>query len=267
MQFSPSPAWSFCIKHYLFLKCSRGLPLRLFSDGNTGMVFIINGTLRIQKKGSLDIENLPNAFVYGQLDHYHDIFSTDETEMLIVVFQPYGFFGLYGMPADELKAQIIDASLIFGHPMCSLTDALRSAESYREAISTIERHFASHFKTLKTDVDRLRPVVKTVMQVKGQLSVNELTRLTGHSERQLERVFHRTIGISPVKYLQIVRLHHFLSLMRSAKRTESLTVACLESGYYDQPHLIHNFKHITGLTPTQYLSAARALAVNLVIVN
>ena len=53
------------------------------------------------------------------------------------------------------------------------------------------------------------------MQLKGQLTVNELTKLTGYSERKLERLFHQAIGISPVKYLQIVRLHYFLSLMRS----------------------------------------------------
>ena len=47
---------------------------------------------------------LPDAFVYGQLDSYQDIFSDADTEMLIIVFQPYGFFSLYGMPADELKA-------------------------------------------------------------------------------------------------------------------------------------------------------------------
>ena len=105
------------------------------------------------------------------------------------------------------------------------------------------------------------------MQVKGQLTVNELIKLTGYSERKLERLFNQAIGLSPVKYLQIVRLHYFLSLMRSGNKAESLTVAGLESGYYDQAHLIHNFKQVTGLTPTQYLTTASALAVNLIMVN
>ena len=105
------------------------------------------------------------------------------------------------------------------------------------------------------------------MQVKGQSTVNELTKLTGYPEHKLERLFRQAIGLSPAKYLQIVRLHYFLSLMRSAHSEDSLTIAGLESGYYDQPHLIHNFKQITGLTPSQYLSTASSLTVNLIVVN
>ncbi|MFB9841216.1 helix-turn-helix domain-containing protein [Mucilaginibacter ginsenosidivorans] len=267
MQLPPSPAWSFCIKHYLFLKCSYRKPLRLFSDGNTGMVFVTGGQLIIRKKDSQFVEPLPAAFIYGQLGDYLDIISEDETELLIVVFQPYGFFSLCGIPAEELKAQIIDANLIFGRQSYSVNDALSSAGSYPKAIATIEGYFKSLFKDSGADANQLRTIVNAVMQVKGQLTVNELVNMTGYTERRLERIFDQAIGTSPVKYLQIVRLHHFLSLIRSSGKKDSLTIAGLESGYYDQAHLIRNFKQITGLTPTQYRSAARTLAVNLVIVN
>lgn len=267
MQLPPSQAWSFCIKHYLFLKCSYRKPLRLFSDGNTGMVFVIKGQLKIQKEGSLKIEPLPSTCVYGQLDGYQDIFSEGDTEMLIVVFQPYGFFSLSGIPAEQLKAQIIEAYSIFGRQIYSLSDALTSAGSFGNSISIIEEFFTSVLKNTYTGSNQLRSVVKTVMTVKGRSTVNELIKLTGNSERQLERLFHQAIGISPIRYLQIVRVHYFLSLMRLPNNTASITFAGLESGYYDQSHLIRNFKQITGLTPTQYMSTARAIAVNLVIVN
>jgi len=267
MQLPPSPAWAFCIKHYLFLKSKNAGPLRLFSDGNTGMVFTLRGQLKIQKKDSQDTGILPAAFVYGQVDRYHDIISSAETELLIVVFQPYGYFSLSGIPADELKGRIIDADLVFGSQFFSLMDALGSAISYERSISLVENYFSNVLKNTKSTNLLLSPIVKTIIQSKGQIAVSELTKLTSYSERQLERLFNQAIGMSPLKYLQIVRLHHFLSLIRSTNRASSFTTAGLESGYYDQPHLIHNFKQITGLTPTQYLSTAGTLAVNLVIVN
>jgi len=267
MQFPPSPARSFCIKHYLFLKSKHAGPLRLFSDGNTGMVFTLRGQLKILKKGSQDTEILPDVFVYGQVHRYHDIFSRAETELLIVVFQPYGYFSLSGIPADELKGRIIDADLIFGSQIFSLMDALGAAISYERSISLIENYFSSVLKNTKSTDRLLSPIVRIVIQSKGQIAVSQLTKLTSYSERQLERLFNQAVGLSPLKYLQIVRLHHFLSLIRSTNNTASFTTAGLESGYYDQPHLIHNFKQITGLTPTQYLSTAGTLAVNLVIVN
>jgi len=267
MQLPSSQAWSFCIKHYLFLKSNYGRSLRIFSDGNTGMVFTICGKLRIQKKDGPGTDVLPDSFAYGQLDRYQDISCDAGTEMLIVVFQPYGFFSLSGVPADELKARIVDAELIFGRTVASLTDALRIAGSYANSISAIENCFAGLLNGGQNTSNPLGPVIKTIIQARGQLTVNELTRVTGQSERQLERNFHKAIGTSPLKYLQIVRLHHFLSLIRSGNKEASLTIASLESGYYDQPHLIHNFRQFTGLTPTQYLTTAGRLAVNLVIVN
>jgi AraC-like DNA-binding protein len=250
MQFPPSPAWSFCIKHYLFLKSNYGRSLRIFSDGNTGMVFTICGQLKIQRKDGPGTEVLPDSFVYGQLDRYQDIFCDAGTEILIIVFQPYGFFSLSGVPADELKARIVDTELIFGRQVGSLTDALRTAGSCAQSISAIENCLAALLKGDQNTSNPLGPVIKTIVQARGQLTVTELIRVTGQSERQLERNFHKAIGTSPLKYLQIVRLHHFLSFIRSGNKEASFTMAGLESGYYDQPHLIHNFRQFTGLTPT-----------------
>jgi len=264
MQLPSSPAWSFCIKHYLFLKCARGKTLRLFSDGNTGLVFILKGQLKLRNKNSVD-RILPDIFVYGQLDSYQDINSTADTEILIVVFHPYGFFSLSGLPADEVKGQIIHAGLLYGSRINSLADNLKTAATCTQSILAIETYFAALFKKLVTHNDQLGRVVRSIIQIKGQTTVKGLTNLTGHSERKLERLFQAAIGTSPGRYLQIVRLHHFLSLIRSKQEPESLTMAGLESGYYDQAHLIHNFKQTTGLTPMQYLSSANPLAVNLLI--
>ncbi|MBS1519919.1 MAG: helix-turn-helix transcriptional regulator [Bacteroidetes bacterium] len=266
MQLPSSPAWSFCIKHYLFLKCASDRTLRLFSDGNTGLVFIIKGQLKIRNEEGID-RVLPYAFVYGQLESYQDIKCLADTEILIVVFHPFGFYRLSGLPADEVRGQIIDAQLMYGHQINSLADNLKAAISYTQSILAIEAYFAALFKISANNSDKFGQVVRSIIQIKGQTTIKELTSLTGHSERKLERLFEATIGISPGKYLQIVRLHHFLSLVRSKQKPESLTMAGLESGYYDQAHLIHHFKQTTGLTPTQYLLSANPLAVNLLAVR
>ena len=266
MQLPSSPAWSFCIKHYLFLRCPIGKTLRLFSDGNTGLVFIIKGQLRLKNKRGVD-QVLPDVFVYGQLDNYQDIYSAADTEILIVVFHPYGFFSLSGLPAEEVKGQIIDIHLLYGSQINSLADNLKTTVTCTQSILAIETYFAALFKKPVTYNDQLGRVVRSIIQIKGQTTVKGLTNLTGHSERKMERLFQATIGMSPGKYIQNVRLHYFFSLVRSEHELGSLTVAGLESGYYDQAHLIHHFKQTTGLTPRQYLLSANPLAVNLLMVR
>ena len=248
------------------MKCPQGKTLRLFSDGNTGMVFVISGQLKVK---SMDggVTDLPRVFIYGQLTDYRDVFSAVDTEIVIVVFHPYGFFRLYGMPADEVKGQIVDASLIYGERINSLNDDLRATGSYTGSIEIIERHFKGLLRDPKLDTDQLAQVMGSVIQAKGQVTIKQLADATGFTERKLERLFKMAIGIPPARYLQIVKLHYFLSLIRAEGKTASLTMAGLESGYYDQAHLIHNFKQATGLTPTQYLSASNPLAVNLLTVE
>jgi AraC-like DNA-binding protein len=265
MQLPPSQAWCFCIKHYLFLKCPQGKTLRLFSDGNTGMVFVLSGQLKV--KNIDGVGDLPNVFIYGQLTDYRDVFSAVDTQIVIVVFYPYGFFRLYGMPADDVKGQIVDASLIYGNQINSLNYDLRADVSYTASITLIEQYFKSLLKNPKLDTEQLGQVMGSVIQAKGQVTIKQLTDTTGFTERKLERLFKTAIGIPPARYLQIVKLHYFLSLIRSEGKTASLTMAGLESGYYDQAHLIHNFKQATGLTPTQYLSVSNPLAVNLLTIG
>jgi AraC-like DNA-binding protein len=266
MQLPSSPAWSFCIKHYLFLRCARGKTLRLFSDGNTGMVFIIKGELKV-KNADGGADTLPNIFVYGQLENYRDIYSINDTEIVIVVFHPYGFFRLYGMPADEVKGHILDACLIYGNQITLVNENLRLSRSYTKTIFIIEEYFKNLVKSPKAGTDQLDKVINSVIQAKGQVTLKQLKDFMGFSERKLERLFGTAIGISPVKYLQIVKLHYFLSLIRVEGKIATLTRAGLESGYYDQAHLIHNFKQATGLTPTQYMLASNPLTVNLLTVT
>jgi len=191
------------------------------------MVFVTRGQLKV-KNSDRSVNDLPRVFIYGQLDNYRDIYSAVDTEIVIVVFHPYGFFRLYGMPADEVKGQIIDAGLIYGDRIYLINDNLSSASSHAGSISIIEAYFKDLFKKPNVNTDQLGMITGSVIRAKGQVTIKQLIDLTGYSERKLERLFQTTIGMSPVKYLQIVRLHYFLSLIRSDGRTSLLTWAGLE---------------------------------------
>lgn len=70
MQILPSKELLPYIRHYLFLrsdgKCIK--KLRLFTDGNTGIVFTFRNNLISNYKNHELPDYLPNTFVYGQLD-------------------------------------------------------------------------------------------------------------------------------------------------------------------------------------------------------
>ena len=249
MQIPSSIGLSGFIRHYLFLNNETHAPcnLRLFSDGNTGIVFSTSGSL------TLNAQPLPNAFLYGQISDYKDIGCDTPAELFIIVFRPDAFHRLFNIPADELKDKIL--------PLTDISDTL-----YHSVLSapTINRKIA----LAEIFFDKLSPTANPlitasldyIIKQQGQVSINQLTSFTGLHPRQLERKFATAIGLSPKKFSGITRMNLFLKQLRLQKL--SLTQCAYESGYYDQAHLIREFRHITGLTPSQYQRNTAPLATN-----
>jgi transcriptional regulator GlxA family with amidase domain len=78
------------------------------------------------------------------------------------------------------------------------------------------------------------------------------------TERQLERLFKKYIGLSPKFYSRIIRFNHIFQLVKE-KRISWLEITHL-SGYFDQSHFIRDFKAFTGEEPSQYFFDAPDMA-------
>jgi AraC-like DNA-binding protein len=72
----------------------------------------------------------------------------------------------------------------------------------------------------------------------------------GISERHLRTVFAREVGLSPKHFARIARLRRVLAL---AGRREWARVAG-EAGFFDQAHLITDFRALMGISPGAYLA-------------
>ena len=72
----------------------------------------------------------------------------------------------------------------------------------------------------------------------------------GISERHLRTVFAREVGLSPKHFARIARLRRVLSL---AGRREWAHLAG-EAGFFDQAHLITDFRALMGVSPGAYLA-------------
>ncbi len=87
--------------------------------------------------------------------------------------------------------------------------------------------------------------------------VDQLARRFDLSERHLQRLCARRIGLSPKWLIQRRRLHELAEALRSPIPPDLATVAA-ELGYADQAHLTRDFRSVTGLTPTAFLREPRS---------
>ena len=71
------------------------------------------------------------------------------------------------------------------------------------------------------------------------------------SVRGLQRLFAEYVGIGPKWVIRRYRLHEVTARMAADGAIDWAALA-LDCGYFDQAHLIHEFREFSGLTPTAY---------------
>ena len=87
--------------------------------------------------------------------------------------------------------------------------------------------------------------------------IAELADELGISHGHLDREFGRIVGLSPRVLSRVLRLRALVALDRRATARSGWTALASELGWFDQAHLIRDFRRFTGVTPGEYAAAIR----------
>lgn len=270
MQVLPSKELLPYIKHYLFLE-SEGhsiKKLRLFSDGNTGLVFCFNGRLISSVQDINSLNYLPDSFIYGQISEFKDLHLANEASLIIVVFQPDGINKLLGISAHAVRDKIVSTEDMFGLEGLMFHEKLFDHPNLKDKLYLLNTYFLK--LTPKHSLSNqilIQASLNFIIKNRGTITIKQLVKHTGYTERHIERAFSESIGISPKRFGNIVKLHSFLKMLRDNSVQNNITAYCYEAGYFDQSHLIKEFRKYTGITPTQYLNDTSRLATNFMEFN
>lgn len=263
MQIIPSPNLTPYIKHYLFLDLMdfhNGL-FRTFADGNTGIVFCL-GDGALYKDGI----KLPKVFCYGQMTDYRVLETTGTLRLIIAVFRPFGMSSILHTPAGELKNKIIDLESVIDNSVSIIYEALCETASNLEIAKNLNDYFSILLQKREVHMfPMIAAATNWIAERNGLFKAEELIHFTGYSQRTIERAFHNLVGLAPKKLGGIIRLHHFLGEVRGTGNKYNFTPKVFDSGYFDQAHMIREFRKITGLTPTTYHVKSKRLAVNVIV--
>jgi AraC-like DNA-binding protein len=175
-----------------------------------------------------------------------------------ICFHPWGLHALLKLPPGQLggmKNPLADALRI---PGAEMTERLLKGNSPREMISKLEAYLVSR---IGNDRDQLiRDAISFIDLRHGQVDLTEFYQCYAQSARRLQMIFQQSIGMSPKKYCRLKRFHYAVKKLTAAR---GLTSLALESGYYDQPHFIHEFRAFSGTHPMNYLKESNQLnAIN-----
>ncbi|TKV60543.1 AraC family transcriptional regulator [Nakamurella flava] len=86
-------------------------------------------------------------------------------------------------------------------------------------------------------------------------ALDRVARLAAHvglSERALQRVVRRRVGLSPKWLIQRHRLHQAAGRLRDTCSPADLAALAADLGYADQAHFTRDFRTVTGQTPGEF---------------
>jgi len=102
----------------------------------------------------------------------------------------------------------------------------------------------------------LNAVVEYVEGDSGVQRVGQVCEKFAITERTLQRMTQRRIGLSPKWLIQRRRLHEAAERLAGSRRPDLARVAA-DLGYADQAHFGRDFRTVTGLTPGEYAAEPR----------
>jgi AraC-like DNA-binding protein len=162
-----------------------------------------------------------------------------------------------GAPASAIAGRIIALDELWGDAATRrLLERLAEAPSTDAAAAVLQSAIAERLARAR----RARPGADLSRAAADRLNhanVNAVALDLGVSERHLRRVFRETVGVSPKAFAKLTRFHRALRVARDSAGSSWASIAAL-AGYYDQAHLIAEFRAIAGVTPSTLLRELRA---------
>jgi len=252
MQFtriSPREELNNLIECYWTVESDDPAPLlqKIIPDGFPEMIFHFGDAYTIKLRQQWELQ--PKNLLAGQITSHFHLQNTGRSSILGIKFKPAALTHLFDISMHELTNRVVELNSTLPGKLDALENTLRLAVSHLHRIEIIQEYLTKIYPKGLTETP-IEKAIATIFSTKGMISVGEICDSAMTSERQLERLFKKYIGLSPKFYARIIRFSHIFQVVQEKEMSGS--ALGLESGFYDQSHFIKNFKAFTGEDPSRY---------------
>jgi AraC-like DNA-binding protein len=168
-----------------------------------------------------------------------------------IKFTPGGFHPFLQKSVYSLANCSVPLCEIFGDDAEAVERTILSTEDQDVMVNAANAFLLARKPAPDAKADLARELVGRILREPEILTVEDLAERSAMSLRSLQRLFSQYVGVSPKWVIRRYRLHELVERMHSGERLDWAQLA-VELGYFDQAHLIHDFKAISGCTPTEY---------------
>lgn len=158
-----------------------------------------------------------------------------------------------GVPAAAIAGRNVPLEDLWGQAGTQrLIDQLAAAPDTTAAAAVMQAAIAERSAGARQSSAHAQLALHAIARLEDT-DVQAVARELGMSERHLRRVFRDTVGMSPKAFARLQRFRQALSAARASPEARWTSIAAIV-GYYDQAHLIADFRAIAGTSPRRFIA-------------
>jgi AraC-like DNA-binding protein len=199
------------------------------------------------ERGNSQVAGVPTGRFTRVLEGQSHVFG--------VKFRAGCFRPFVAWPVAKLTDRMVPVKSIFGEEAEALEPLLVSSCDEEAMAEAANRFFRDRLpegdEAMLSCADLAGELVERILNEPAIKTVDDLVERAGMGKRSLQRLFREYVGVSPKWVIRRYRLHELVERIHAGAEMDGAALA-LELGYFDQAHLINDFRSMVGYSPTKY---------------
>jgi AraC-like DNA-binding protein len=195
--------------------------------------------------------SMPAALVHGVITRRFTQEILGSGRVFGVKFRPGGFGAFTGADVGAWTDRVLPLGVAFGAEAAVLLREVLPLDDDRDRAAVADAFLLGRVPARDERYDEVLAIVTQMQRDPALTTVEQVARRHAVSERTLQRLFRRYVGVGPKWVLQRARLHDAVDRIDSG-RVSDLAALALELGWFDQAHFTRDFTALVGQSPAAY---------------
>ena len=191
------------------------------------------------------------SFIAGMYSTYAISENTGASHCLQFNLTPIGARRLFGIPMHELSERIVDFSDVMGREGARLETQIAEAPDWETRFDQLDRFLLQRIGAAQPVSGAVRHAWNRLSDTGGMIPVSALADELDWSRKHLANRFREDVGLAPKTIARLLRFRRVVD-RQPADLSSRWTDVALDAGYFDQAHLIRDFRQFAGMTPVDF---------------
>jgi AraC-like DNA-binding protein len=245
------PLADFVDSFFMYTGKSYGAVQKLIPDGKTDL--LMNFDTRVYAYDSPGKESLfSKSIVQGIRTAPYTFEFGEQVNLLGIRFLPFGLYALFGTAEKEITDYFTEASEIAGSGMKETEEKVYNEPDVNMKFRIIEKWLTECLIKRVNNCANITDNIRKISSSEGLVKLSEVCSNEANYKK-VQRIFRDYIGISPKLYARMVRFENIHNELRACNTPDWIEIVT-RYNFFDQSHLIKEFKFFSDTTPNDFLA-------------